>query len=386
VPHGPAVRLVVPAGLGYASGGMVYNERVAEALGGLGLQVETVAVPGAWPVGSPEDRARLARALAATPATHDGAAPPAAAEEPPAVLADGLVALGAPEEVRAAADAAREAGTRLGVLVHMSLPDASGLAPAEADRLAAREQASLAAAHAAIVPSAFAARRLAERYGTRAHVARPGVVRVPASPGSLAAGEPPHVLCLAALLPGKRQLRILRALASLADRPWTAAFAGHDAADPAYARAVRDEVQRLGLGDRVTVPGELRGSALEAEWARADLTVLASASETFGLVVAESLARGVPALVPAGTGAVEALGLSLASGLGPAGEAVAEPVRPAEQDPLAAVLAGWLGSAEVRARWRGAALAARPLLPGWDTTARAVAAALGAVSPASAGS
>ncbi|WP_255405427.1 glycosyltransferase family 4 protein [Sinomonas sp. R1AF57] len=375
------LRLVVPGSLGYSSGGNVYNARLASALAALGVRVETVEVPGAWPVGSPAERASLAAALGVPSATaHDGASPARAAASPDAVLVDGLLALGAPEEVRAAA---ASGPARLGILVHMSLPDAPGLTPEGRRRLAALERASLAAPDAVIVPSSFAARRLAERYGTRARVARPGVVRAPVSPGSLAAGAPPHLLCLAALLPGKRQLRIVRALAGLARLPWTATLAGHDAADPDYARAVRDEVRRLGLEDRIEVPGELRGAELDQEWARADLTLLASESETFGLVVAESLARGVPAVVPAGTGAAEALALSLEGGLGAAGTAVREEDPAAGGDPLRSETAQWLASAEVRARWRAAALAARPLLPGWDAAARAV---LGALSPASAGS
>ncbi len=372
---------MVPGSLGYSSGGNVYNARLASALAALGVRVETVEVPGAWPVGSPADRASLAPALGVpSAAAHDGVSPARAAASPDAVLVDGLLALGAPEEVRAAA---ASGPARLGIIVHMSLPDAPGLTPEGRRRLADLERASLAVADAVLVPSSFAARQLAERYGTRALVARPGVVRAPVSPGSLAAGAPPHLLCLAALLPGKRQLRIVRALAGLAGLPWRATLAGHDAADPDYARAVREEVRGLGLEARIEVPGELRGAALDQEWARADLTVLASESETFGLVVAESLARGVPALVPAGTGAAEALALSLEGGLGAAGTAVREEDPAAGGDPLCSEMGQWLSSAEVRARWRAAALAARPLLPGWDATAKAV---LGALSPASAGS
>jgi glycosyltransferase involved in cell wall biosynthesis len=216
-------------------------------------------------------------------------------------------------------------------------------------------------------------------------VVRPGVVGAPAARGSLADGGIPHVLCLAALLPGKGQLRLVRALAALRDRPWTLTLAGYDAADRAYARAVRDAAADLGIAERVRVPGELRGDALEAEWSVTDLTVLASDPETYGLAVVESLARGIPAIVAAGTGAVEALGLSLEGGFGTAGAAVEPPGNAGlgAADPLARKLAGWLDDASVRARWRAAALAARPLLPGWESTGRAV---LRALSPASAGS
>jgi glycosyltransferase involved in cell wall biosynthesis len=362
---------VVPDGLGYTSGGTVYNTRLAEALSALDVDLEVVAVPGAWPVGSAEDRRRLAAALV----PGSGGAH---------VLVDGLLALGAPDEVAPAAAAVRDGGGSLGILVHLLLADAAGLSREEAERLADLERRALAAADVAMVPSDFSARRLAERYGMVPRVVRPGVVGAPPAAGSLAGGGAPHVLCLAALLPGKGQLRLVRSLAALRDRPWTLTLAGYDAADPAYARAVRDAAADLGIAERVLVPGELRGDALEAEWSGTDLTVLASHPETYGLAVVESLARGVPAIVAAGTGAVEALGLSLEGGLGTAGAAAEPPGdADADADPLTRELAGWLDDASVQARWRAAALAARPLLPGWESTGRAV---LRALSPASAGS
>ncbi|WP_369046077.1 glycosyltransferase [Sinomonas sp. P10A9] len=403
------LRLVVPEGLGYTSGGTVYNTHVADALRGLGVTVEVVGVPGAWPVGTAADRRRLRVALDLPDAavldvadapvldvvddadrrTHEGGAArnsamaPASGPASPAarraVLVDALLVLGAPEELHAAAQAAASSGAALGILVHMSLADAPGLSAEEAARSAALECEALAAAHTVLVPSDFAARRLAERYGTSARVARPGVVRVPAAPGSLAEGRAPHLLCLAALLPGKGQLRLVRALGELREMPWTLTLAGHDAADPAYAHAVAVEAARLGIADRVLIPGELRGPALETEWSRTDLTVLASVSETFGLAVAESIARGVPAMVGAGTGAAEALSLSLSGGLGPAGAVVGNPGP--GTDPLTAELGRWLADLTVRARWRAAARAARPLLPGWESTALGVARALGVGAP-----
>ena len=63
-----------------------------------------------------------------------------------------------------------------------------------------------------------------------------------------------------------------------------------------------------GFGRRVRLTGRLTGSALAEVWAATDLLVSTSRVETYGLVVAEALAHGIPAVVPAGTGAVESLG------------------------------------------------------------------------------
>ena len=272
------------------------------------------------------------------------------------------------------------------ILLHMPLDD-TGLNEAGLERRA------LQAAAGVICTSTSAAARIRARHGLDGvRVALPGT-----DAAALAAGsEPPHLLAVAALLPNKDQALLLAALSALTDLPWTASLAGSDTADPAYAALLRDTVARLGLRDRVRIPGELRGGELDAEWAAADLSLLISRAETYGLVVTESIARGVPVVVRAGTGAVEALAAGTpgptpastqrtpaaehqrrAGGQSAAlpGTAVALGADPA---PLAEVLRRWLSDPGVRTRWRAAALAARDRLPGWDATARTV---LAAVTP-----
>ena len=73
------------------------------------------------------------------------------------------------------------------------------------------------------------------------------------------------------------------------DLSWRARLVGPDDRDPAYAAAVRDAVRTAGLEDRVEIPGAM---TREAAWAGADLALLPSRVETFGMVVTEALARG----------------------------------------------------------------------------------------------
>ena len=166
------------------------------------------------------------------------------------------------------------------------------------------ERRALRAAAGVICTSTSAAAGIRARHGLDGvRTALPGSDAAALASGS----EPPHLVAVAALLPNKDQSLLLAALSALTDLPWTASLIGSDTADPAYAARLRDTVDRLGLQDRIRIPGELRGAALEAEWAAADLSLLISQAETFGLVVTESIARGVPVVVRAGTGAVEAL-------------------------------------------------------------------------------
>ncbi|MFS0718778.1 glycosyltransferase family 4 protein [Arthrobacter sp. 1P04PC] len=359
-----AVRLILPGNVRHNSGGNAYNAALVRALDALGVPVSTKTADGGWPVGSPEDREALGNLLAepAGPAT--------------VTLIDGLAACGAPEQLEAAADA----GNPVWILLHMPL-----------DGFPELERRAVAAAAGVICSSSSAAADLRTRHGldvggtgtdsTPVAVALPGTD--PADPAS--GSTPPHLAMVAALLPNKSQLLFLRALAGLTDLDWTAALVGADTADPEYAAQLRAETERLGLGGRVRIPGELRGAALETEWARTDLTLLISRAETYGLAVTESLARGIPAIIRRGTGALEALtagtpqaGRQAAADdvddAGLPGAAVALAEDPA---PLTALLRRWLTEPKLRERWRSNALDARQHLPGWDGTARTVLQILG---------
>jgi glycosyltransferase involved in cell wall biosynthesis len=120
----------------------------------------------------------------------------------------------------------------------------------------------------------------------------------------------------------------------------------------------------------VAFAGVRSGAELERSYASADLLVVASRAETYGMVVAEALARGLPAIAAEVGGVWEALGTG-ADGTQPGMLVAAE-------DPvaLAGALRAWLEDAELRARLRRAARERRAALPRWSTTASAVASAL----------
>ncbi|WP_018774278.1 glycosyltransferase [Arthrobacter sp. 131MFCol6.1] len=367
------VRLVVPGNVRHNSGGNVYNAALAAELAALGAAVETCPLDGDWPGGSAGDRRRLARLLHAEPdggpARTVGPASAGSATLGTVTVVDSLLACGAPDELEAAA----AAGARVWILLHMPLPDHPE-----------RERRALRAAAGVICTSGSAAADIRARHGLDGlRVALPGTAPAPLAAGSLSAGPgAPHLIAVAALLPNKDQSLLLDALGRLADVPWTASLIGSDTADSAYAAQLRTSLERLGLAGRVRIPGELRGPALDAEWDAADLSLLISRAETYGLVVTESLARGIPVVVREGTGAVEALAAGALPGTaapdspapdfpGPGlpGAAVGLGTDPA---PLADLLRRWLDDEALRDRWREAAAAARGRLPGWDATARTV--------------
>jgi glycosyltransferase involved in cell wall biosynthesis len=331
------------------TGGNVYNQNLVAELRALGLDVRLHKLAGHWPEGDVSTHAMLARALRATPSC----------------LVDGIVASGSPEVIAAAVGS----GHAVTVVFHMPISDEIGLELAQRHRYAALEAMSVRAASGVLCSSGWSAAELRRRYGrTDIGVALPGVTPAAVSRGSQDSG-PPHFLMLATLTPTKDQLTLVSALAQVADLPWTAALVGSDRADRDYAARLRAEVAAAGLGERITVPGTLLGEALAQEWDAADLLVLPSRTETYGMVIVEALARGIAAVVTEDTGAIEAL----QQGATPLSAATPGKVFPAG-DPvtLAAVLRSWLTEPTLRSAWRQAALARRDTLPGWQQTAEAV--------------
>jgi glycosyltransferase involved in cell wall biosynthesis len=98
--------------------------------------------------------------------------------------------------------------------------------------------------------------------------------------------------------------------------------------------------------------------------------VLASRAETYGMVVAEALARGLPVVAADVGGLTEALGNG-ADGIRPG-----LLVPPDDPGALAAAVRRWLGDPELRRRLRAAARERRDSLPGWETTASVIAGVL----------
>jgi glycosyltransferase involved in cell wall biosynthesis len=137
-------------------------------------------------------------------------------------------------------------------------------------------------------------------------------------------------------------------------------------------------VAREGLEDRVALAGEVGPEALEACYDRADVFVLATLHETYGMAVAEALAHGLP-VVSTSTGAIPTL-VSAGSGATDAGHAGII-VPPGDHRALADALSRVLGDPRVRATLADAARRVRDRLPTWEEASDKMAAALGPIVP-----
>lgn len=351
-----AVHVVLPDSVedpARPSGGNTYDRHVCRGLASLGWSVHPHSVPGAWPR---PDEAALGALAGVLERIHDGSV----------VLLDGLIASAAPEVLVPEARRLRQV-----ILVHMPLghgPDGEG------GNVRTREAAVLSAAAAVVTTSAWTRSRLLELYplaADRVHVAAPGAEVAELATGTADGGE---LLCVAAVIFNKGHDVLLDALETLSDLSWRCVCIGSLDREPTFARALRRRSRDGALDGRVEFPGPRTGADLDRSYAEADLLVLPSRAETYGLVLTEALAHGVPVV------AAEVGGVAEAVAYGADGVRPALLVPPGDARALGAALRAWLRGPELRRRLRRAARERRETLAGWASTASILERVLAAAS------
>lgn len=331
------LQFIVPGSLTEVTGGYQYDRRLIEGLRSLGWRISVHALDSGFPCPS---QAALAEADAVLASIPDDAL----------VLLDGL-ALGAMPELVAA----HSARLRLIALIHHPLALENGLAPASAERLRRSEEAALRSVRHVIVTSAFTRDSLSS-YGVasaRISVVEPGTDSAPLAQGSRDGSC--EILCVANLIPRKGHDLLIEALTDVQHLRWRLTCVGSLQRSQQTAAALRRQIDAAGLGARIRVPGELDGAALERCFQAADLFVLPTRHEGFGMVVAEAVAHGLPVLATR-TGAIPDLVLPDAGIVVPPNDAAA----------LREALSRLLNEPEVLARFAKGAREVRTRLPGWS--------------------
>ena len=342
------VVFAVPGSLDTPTGGYAYDRRIMAELRQLGWDVECLDLGEGFPAPDEATRSAARSLLVKIP---DGQA----------IVVDGL-ALGV------LPDAAAEVASRhplLG-LVHHPLALEWGLSAERADSLRRSEKAALASVREVVVTSPATAKLVASDYGVpseRISVARPGSDPAPRARGSRSGVL--HLLSVGAVTPRKGFDVLVAALATLAELPWRLTIAGDLTRDPIEAARLRACISDYKLPGRIATPGTVSSERLAALYDEADLFVLASRFEGYGMAYAEALSHGLP-VIGTMAGAIpdtvpQAAGLLVAPG------DVAE---------LAEALCRVISDTELRRRLSEGALASVAALPTWQQSGAIFAAAL----------
>jgi glycosyltransferase involved in cell wall biosynthesis len=272
-----AVAFAVPGDLKTPTGGYTYDRRIVGELVALGWLVEVLDIGEGFPRPTAAVRAAALARLMALP-------------EGQAIVIDGLAYGVMADEV-----VVLQPHHPIVALVHHPLALETGLSDDEVAALRASERAALACARYVVATSAATARLLTADYGVPVDcltVVQPGTDRaaqVPRRPG-----EPLSMLAVGAIVPRKGYDVLVEALAQLKDRPWQLVIVGDPTRSPDTAKRLVQAIAQHGLGDRIELTGPVTQARLAELYSAADLFVLPSRFEGYGMAYTEAIAHGVP--------------------------------------------------------------------------------------------
>jgi glycosyltransferase involved in cell wall biosynthesis len=342
----------VPGDLATATGGFVYDRRIIAELPKSGWQVDVLDIGTSFPRASVAERATAHLQLAALPAGR-------------VLVIDGL-AFGVMSE----SAASLEKTHKLVALVHHPLAFETGLQEYEAAKFKASERLALSFVHRVVTTSATTARLLSQHYAVapeKISVVLPGNDRVPLP--QRPAGDVVNLLAVGSIVPRKGYDLLIAALGKIPDLKWRLTIAADPSRSPETARALEAQIASLKLTERVELAGKVSDERLAELYANADLFVLPSRYEGYGMAYTEAVAHGVPVLGTTAGAIPEAV---------PAGAGML--VAPDSVDELTLALMRLVGHPDERARLTAGARAAAATLPTWEDSGRQFAQALDQVA------
>lgn len=338
-----AMGFVIPGDINLPTGGYIYDRRVLALLPQYGVAPEHIALSGAYPAPSKADLAEAERTLQALPPDM-------------VLLIDGLAFGAMPAEL------VTRIRQPIVALVHHPLFLETGLTHDEQRHLHLTEKTALAFAKAVVAVSPSTMETLEDEFAVpRAKItmAKPGTDAAARASGT---GTPLQLLAVGSVVPRKAHDLLVRALALVPAQDWQLTIAGPmDRSSEAHAELMH-ALAETGLALKVRLLGALSQQELDRLYAAADIFVLASLHEGYGMVLGEAMARGLPIVCTTGGAAAET-----------APDAAALKVAPGDVQALGAAIARLIGEPDLRKRMGDAAWAAGQHLPRWEDTARLIA-------------
>ncbi|RTL70588.1 MAG: glycosyltransferase family 1 protein [Hyphomicrobiales bacterium] len=337
---------VIPGDINLPTGGYTYDRRVLELLPKYGVAARHVALPAGYPFPSPETLAESERILKSLPPDMP-------------LLIDGLAFGAMPAEF-----VARIAQPII-ALVHHALYLETGLTHEQQHTFHMTEKMALTFARRVIAVSPATAKTLIDDFGVAPAAitqASPGT-----DPAQRAAGSqgPLNIISVGSIVPRKAYDILVRALARVTSIDWRLTIAGARTLSEEANAALDRVIAETGLAHRIRLLGALPRSDLDSLYQHADLFVLASLYEGFGMVLTEALARGLPIVCTTGGAAADTVP-----------DAAALKVAPGDVAALAAAIEKAATDADLRRRMSDAAWSAAQGLWRWQDTARTIAEAV----------
>jgi glycosyltransferase involved in cell wall biosynthesis len=276
---------IVPGDINMRTGGYRYDKRIIDELRARDWQVRLVSLNGDFPFPTDQQLDEASRKLDEL-------------DDKSCVIIDGLAYSVMPEQL-----ATHVNRLTLIALIHHPLALETDLTPVQSDSLQRLETQSLAFAHHVITTSESTAQALSDYQvpSSRISFVCPGVDAASTARGSNTAEL--NLLCVATLTHRKGHAVLIKALKLLEHRAWHLNCAGSLERDLKMSDQLIAQRSTLGLSERITFLGELDDDALQTQYMQADLFVLPSFHEGYGMVLDEAISYGLP-IIASDAGAI----------------------------------------------------------------------------------
>jgi glycosyltransferase involved in cell wall biosynthesis len=344
------VAFAIPGDLRTPTGGYIYDREVLARLPQQEMRVRHVPLPAGFPFPTAEDLRLTATLLGEVPKGD-------------ILLVDGLAYGALPS------DLISRLQNRIVALVHHPLGHEPGLSAAAKNALLVSERRALAFCHAVIVTSATTGRLLERDFAVPPHritVANPGTRAAPRARGT---GRPVCLLAVGAVVPRKAYDVLIQALSGLKALDWSLTIVGATDRSPDTVATVRDLALKGGIADRLILTGAVDDAVLQREYDVADLFVMPSLFEGYGMVLGEAMARGLPILCTTGGAAAETVP-----------DAAGLKVRPGDINGFRKGLQAMIENPLARSAFAEASYSHGLTLPRWTDTAITIAGVLSSVA------
>ena len=276
------VTFAYPGDLATPTGGYIYDAKIIAGLREAGLNVTALSLGEGFPYPTQETRDKSTQLLTDA-ALHS------------TVIVDGLALGILPEAAKIIAERGR-----LIAIVHHPLALETGVDELDADRFRTSETLALSFVQHVIVTSPTTAKILHDDYHVpqnRLYIALPGIDKVSIEPATILQGSnstTTQLLSVAAISLRKGFDVLVAALSTLKYLDWHLTIAGDLTREPDVVTQLLQQVQEADLNDRITFLGTVSPVQIHSLYTKADIFVLASRYEGYGMAYAQALAHGLP--------------------------------------------------------------------------------------------
>lgn len=335
------ILFIIPGDINLPTGGYRYDREIINAWKSSGVDVELISIEGSYPFPSKGEKTGALESIKSFPKAD-------------IAVVDGLLGGVAPRFLQKLSET-----MPVVALIHHPLCLENGLSQTSTAVLEETERQGLAFTSCVITTSPTTSRTVEKLFNlnpAQIHTVLPGVARGTRSTGS--ENSCINLLCVGSVIERKGHKDLLLSLSKLMHLDWQLECIGSTQFDKPLYSELSAFVEREALTERVHFRGDVDEGVLEAAYSKADVFVLPSLFEGYGMAYAEAIVRGIPVI---GTTA------------GAIPETVPAPcgilVEPSNVSALSSALESLIVDETLRIKYREGSIKEEPNFPTWQGSA-----------------